>query len=358
MSDPSWFEVPIPAPPADLAARTAALEEALDERVLVLDGATGTALQGITLTADDFGGPELEGCNEVLCATRPDVVDMVHETYLAAGCDVVETNSFGSTPLVLAEYDIAHRAFELSELSARLARTAAARHDQPGSAALRVRRSRTDHQGAVGHRRRHLRGIASALPRAGPRPDGGRRRLSAARDLPGHPQHQGRAAGLRNGIRRSRLASAGRGVGDHRDHRHHARGAGRRGARGLAAARGSALRRPQLRDRSGADERPSAHALGGLPHAHRLRAQRRAAGRGGQVSRGAREVRGSVHPLPRRRLAQPGGRLLRHHRGTHRAPRGAGARAASARATASSENAGFRARGGRARRLQPAAPGR
>ena len=124
------FDVPLPPTPADLAARTAALTAALAERILVLDGATGTALQGFTLSAADFGGPELEGCNENLCATRPDVVDAVHESYLAAGCDIVETNSFGGTPLVLAEYGLADRAHELNAAAARLARAACARHDR------------------------------------------------------------------------------------------------------------------------------------------------------------------------------------------------------------------------------------
>ncbi len=129
------FDVPLPPRPADLEERTAALTAALAERVVVLDGATGTALQGFALTAADFGGPELEGCNENLCATRPDVVDAVHESYLAAGCDVVETNSFGGTPLVLAEYGLADRAFELNAAAARLARAACARHDRSDAAA-------------------------------------------------------------------------------------------------------------------------------------------------------------------------------------------------------------------------------
>jgi 5-methyltetrahydrofolate--homocysteine methyltransferase len=128
MSD-NAFNVPVPPYPADTAARTAALHTALAERLLVLDGATGTALQGFTLSAADFGGPDLEGCNENLCATRPDVVDAVHESYLAAGCDIVETNTFGATPLVLAEYGLAARAFELNAAAARIARAACARHD-------------------------------------------------------------------------------------------------------------------------------------------------------------------------------------------------------------------------------------
>ncbi|HEV8583142.1 MAG TPA: methionine synthase [Thermoanaerobaculia bacterium] len=109
--------------------RTARLRAALEARILVLDGATGTALQAAYLTAEDFGGPELEGCNENLCVTRPDVVDGVHEGYLAAGCDIVETDSFGGTPLVLGEYGLADRAFELNRLAASIARGACARHD-------------------------------------------------------------------------------------------------------------------------------------------------------------------------------------------------------------------------------------
>jgi len=127
----SIFNVPVPPRPADLEARTAALHAALAERILVLDGATGTAMQAAHLTAEDFGGPELEGCNENLCATRPDVVDGVHEGYLAAGCDIVETNSFGGTPLVLGEYGLADKAYELNAASASIARAACARHDTP-----------------------------------------------------------------------------------------------------------------------------------------------------------------------------------------------------------------------------------
>ncbi|MGH7336993.1 MAG: homocysteine S-methyltransferase family protein [Myxococcota bacterium] len=121
-----------PAQPADRDTRTQALLAALEERILVLDGATGTMLQSYELTAADFGGPELEGCNEHLCVTRPDVVRGVSIAYLAAGCDVVETNSFGGTPIVLAEYGLAHEAFEHNRLAAALAREACAEFDAPG----------------------------------------------------------------------------------------------------------------------------------------------------------------------------------------------------------------------------------
>ncbi len=135
MSQPTASAVPVPAAlPAlpDTEARTAALLEALDERILVLDGATGTALQGFDLTAEDFGGPALEGCNENLCITRPEVVRGLSRFYLAAGADIVETNSFGSTPLVLGEYGLADQAFEISRLSAKLAREACTEFDEPG----------------------------------------------------------------------------------------------------------------------------------------------------------------------------------------------------------------------------------
>jgi 5-methyltetrahydrofolate--homocysteine methyltransferase len=105
--------------------RQQALEQILAERVLVLDGAMGTMLQQRDLTAEDFGGPSLEGCNENLVRTRPDVVLDIHRAYFAAGSDMVETNTFGGTPLVLAEYGLEKDAHELNLTAAKLARQAA-----------------------------------------------------------------------------------------------------------------------------------------------------------------------------------------------------------------------------------------
>ncbi len=115
----------------DLDDRQSALLSAFESRVLVLDGATGTALQAFDLGPGDFGGPSLEGCNENLCRTRPDVVAQIHDAYLSAGADIIETNTFGATPLVLAEYGLEGEAFELNRLAAEIAREACHRHQTP-----------------------------------------------------------------------------------------------------------------------------------------------------------------------------------------------------------------------------------
>jgi 5-methyltetrahydrofolate--homocysteine methyltransferase len=102
-----------------------ALRELLRQRILVLDGAMGTMLQQVDLKAADFGGPHLEGCNENLVITRPDVVLTIHRKYLEAGSDIIETNSFGGTPIVLAEYGLGDQALEMNRRAAELARQAA-----------------------------------------------------------------------------------------------------------------------------------------------------------------------------------------------------------------------------------------
>ena len=105
--------------------RQQALADALATRIVVLDGAMGTMLQGEHLTAGDFGGPALEGCNEVLVKTRPDVIDHIHRAYLNAGADMIETDTFGGTALVLAEYHLQDEAHDLNFRAAQLARKAA-----------------------------------------------------------------------------------------------------------------------------------------------------------------------------------------------------------------------------------------
>jgi 5-methyltetrahydrofolate--homocysteine methyltransferase len=107
-----------------LDERGAAYLAAAAERVVVFDGAMGTSLQLLDLSADDFGGAVLEGCNEVLVVSRPDAVASVHRSFLEAGSDVVETDTFGGFSVVLAEYGLAERVEELNLAAARLARQA------------------------------------------------------------------------------------------------------------------------------------------------------------------------------------------------------------------------------------------
>ncbi|WEP01124.1 methionine synthase (plasmid) [Streptomyces sp. FXJ1.172] len=108
---------------ADGRTRVSALRRALATRVVVADGAMGTMLQAQDPTLDDF--EQLEGCNEILNLTRPDIVRSVHEAYFAVGVDCVETNTFGANHSALGEYDIAERVHELSEAGARVAREVA-----------------------------------------------------------------------------------------------------------------------------------------------------------------------------------------------------------------------------------------
>jgi 5-methyltetrahydrofolate--homocysteine methyltransferase len=116
---------------SDRADRTKLLKSLLDERILVLDGAMGTMIQQVNLTADDFGGAALEGCNENLVLTRPDVIRDIHKKYYEAGADIVETDTFGSTPLVLAEYGLADKCHEINVAAARIAREAAEEFSTP-----------------------------------------------------------------------------------------------------------------------------------------------------------------------------------------------------------------------------------
>lgn len=97
--------------------------DALKQKVLIFDGAMGTSIHAQHLTLDDYHG--LENCPEILVESRPDVIASIHEAYLKAGCDAVETDTFGGSPVVLAEFGIAERAYELNKKAARLAKTVA-----------------------------------------------------------------------------------------------------------------------------------------------------------------------------------------------------------------------------------------
>jgi 5-methyltetrahydrofolate--homocysteine methyltransferase len=116
----------------------AALREALSRRILVLDGAMGTMIQRYKLTEADYRGErladferDLKGNNELLSLTRPAVIAEIHEGYLAAGADIIETNTFGATSIAQADYGLAHLADEMNLASARLARAACDRYSTP-----------------------------------------------------------------------------------------------------------------------------------------------------------------------------------------------------------------------------------
>ena len=101
------------------------LKEVLAERIAVLDGAFGTYIQGLNFQAEDFGGAELEGCNENVVRTRPDAIRAMHRGFLEAGADIIETATFGATSVVLAEYGLADHAREINRIAATLAREVA-----------------------------------------------------------------------------------------------------------------------------------------------------------------------------------------------------------------------------------------
>jgi 5-methyltetrahydrofolate--homocysteine methyltransferase len=106
-------------------------EKQLSEKIIVFDGATGTNLQFMNLSADDFGGEALNGCNEHLVFTRPDAVEKLHASFLEVGCDVIETDTFGATPIVLAEYDLADQSYEHNRRAAEIAKKMAREFSTP-----------------------------------------------------------------------------------------------------------------------------------------------------------------------------------------------------------------------------------
>ncbi|HEX2692611.1 MAG TPA: methionine synthase [Gemmatimonadaceae bacterium] len=103
----------------------------LNRRVLVYDGAMGTNIQRYNLSPDDFGGKTLEGCNDNLVLTRPDVIQAIHESFLEVGCDVVETCTFQSTPRRLQEWGLGDKVRDINVAAARLARAAADKYATP-----------------------------------------------------------------------------------------------------------------------------------------------------------------------------------------------------------------------------------
>ncbi len=132
------------------------LRRQLERRILVLDGAMGTMIQRYGLSEEDFRGARLrdhpkdvKGNNDLLILTRPDVIREIHEQYLAAGADIIETNTFSSTSIVQADYALEALAYELNLEGARIARAACDKWSTPDRRALRRRRDRTGEPHAV-----------------------------------------------------------------------------------------------------------------------------------------------------------------------------------------------------------------
>lgn len=104
------------------------LQNDLKNKILMLDGAMGTMIQRENLTADDFGGEKYEGCNDYLVLQRPDIIKNIHKGYLEAGSDIIETNSFGALDIVLKDYDLEDKAFEMNKAAAELVNEAIAEY--------------------------------------------------------------------------------------------------------------------------------------------------------------------------------------------------------------------------------------
>ena len=120
------------------------ISDLLKERVLVLDGAMGTMIQRYTLTEDDFRGDrftdsnvELKGNNDILSLTRPDIIQEIHEEYLEAGADIIETNTFSGTSIAQADYELQNIVYELNFESARIAKEACIKYTDQNPEKLR-----------------------------------------------------------------------------------------------------------------------------------------------------------------------------------------------------------------------------
>ncbi len=105
--------------------RAARYLQAVSERAILFDGAMGTSIQKYDLSNEDFGGAQYYGCNDYLCITRPDVIAQIHRSYIEAGADVIETNTFRSNRITMAEYGLHERVVEINRAAAQLARSVA-----------------------------------------------------------------------------------------------------------------------------------------------------------------------------------------------------------------------------------------
>ena len=107
---------------AKTQANSNTLKQLLSERILLLDGGMGTSLQSYDLAAKDFGGEKYEGCNDYLSITRPDIVGKIHEGFLKAGSDIIETNTFAASSITLSEFGLQDKEYEINKSAATLAK--------------------------------------------------------------------------------------------------------------------------------------------------------------------------------------------------------------------------------------------
>ena len=169
--------------------------DALNERVLIFDGAMGTSLQNLNLPAECFGGEQTNGCNDYLVISYPQAVEAVHRSFLEVGVDVIETDTFRANRITLGEYGLGERAVEINRAAAALARRLADEYSTPGHARFVA--------GSIGPSgklpsmddpelsNRAFRRAGGCLPRAGHRPAAGRGGSAVDRDFPGYPGGQG-----------------------------------------------------------------------------------------------------------------------------------------------------------------------
>ena len=282
---------------------------------------------------------DVQGNNDLLSITAPEIIAGIHREYLEAGADLIETNTFNATAISLADYGMEELAYELNVASARLARARVRRDDRAhaGQAALRRRRARPDQPDGVHLARRqrprrpqrHLRRAGRGLPGAGQRPGRRRRRRAARRDDLRHAQRQGGDLRAGDAVRGARPPLAGDDLRhDHRRLRAHAVRPGHRGVLALRAAREAAAGRASTARsaprRCGptspsssriADTFVSCYPNAGLPNAF------------GEYDESPEETAAVLGGVRRQRLRQPRRRLLRHDAGAHRRDRRGRARA-------------------------------
>ena len=240
----------------DRQIRHQALLDALNSRVLVLDGAMGTMLYERHLTLADYGGPQFENCHENLVFTKPDVIRDIHRAYFAAGADMVETDTFGGMPLVLAEFGIAHLAHEQNIAAARLAREAAEEFSTPGrprfvAGSMGPTTKAISVSGGITFREL----IETYAAQAEALMEGG---VDVLLLETSNDTRTVKAAllGIDGAAKENRLPDSCDGVWHYRTLRHHARGANRGCVLHFYFACRSALCRLELRNRSGVHDRP------------------------------------------------------------------------------------------------------